>query len=112
LLRASAEVDRLLADGGYLIIGDFAPVNLTRVQYHHLAEYTVYTYKQNYAALFLASGLYRAVGLASGDHASKTPRADGSEHERTSVWLLRKALKEHYYEGTTSNLPGVRSRTA
>jgi SAM-dependent methyltransferase len=98
LLQASAEVDRLLVDGGYVIIGDFAPMNLTRVPYHHLTERAVYTYKQNYAALFLASGLYRAVGLISGDHTSKQPRTDVGEHERTSVWLLKKALKEHYHE--------------
>ena len=50
LLRSVAEIDRLLVGGGFLIIGDFYPSNLTKVRYHHLSEEEVYTYKQNYAA--------------------------------------------------------------
>ena len=56
LLRSMAEIDRLLKDGGYLIIGDFLPSNLTKVRYHHVKNQEIYTYKQNYAATFLASG--------------------------------------------------------
>jgi SAM-dependent methyltransferase len=100
LLRSVAEIDRLLADGGFLIIGDFFPSNLARVRYHHLAEEEVYTYKQNYAATFLASGLYHPVCLITGNHSSKALMGKVAENERTGVWLLRKVLEEHYVEGS------------
>ena len=98
LLRAVAETDRLLADRGYLIIGDFHPVNLTKVEYHHLPEQQVYTYKQDYAATFLASGLYHAVCLLTGDHASGDLAGNVAENHRIGTWLLRKMLQEHYVE--------------
>jgi SAM-dependent methyltransferase len=100
LLRSVAEIDRLLVDGGYLIIGDFCPSNPTKVVYHHLPDQKVYTYKQNYSATFLASGLYHSVCLMTGDHASKVPEGDISENDRISTWLLRKMLNEHYVDGS------------
>lgn len=98
ILRCVAEINRLLGDGGYLIIGDFCPSSLIKVRYHHLAEEEVYTYKQNYAATFLASGLYHSVGLMTGSHSSKTLTGEVAEGERIGVWLLRKRLAEHYVE--------------
>lgn len=96
LLRSLAEVDRLVNDGGYLIIGDFHPSNQVRVPYHHLVEELLYTYKQNYAATFLSSGLYHPVCLLSGDHAGRKLSAQVAESERIGIWLLRKELREHY----------------
>lgn len=98
LLRSVAEIDRLLLDGGFLIIGDFYPLNLIKVQYHHLAEQEVYTYKQNYAAVFVASGLYHPAGLITGDHSARTLTGAAAEDERTGVWILRKVLKGQYVE--------------
>lgn len=95
LLRAVAEIDRLLVDGGFLVIGDFLPANLLRVLYHHRAEDDLYTYKQNYAAIFLASGLYHPVGLLTADDRCALDAAAG-EATRTGTWLLRKQLTEHY----------------
>jgi SAM-dependent methyltransferase len=103
LLPAVAEADRMVRDGGFLIIGDFHPANRVRVRYHHLANNDVYTYKQDYAEPFLASGLYRPVGLLTGDHAGKKLTPDAGEHERIGAWLLRKQSREHY---TTSGASG------
>lgn len=111
LLSTIAEVDRVLADGGYLLIGDFCPTNPTKVPYHHLPDAAVYTYKQNYAAPFLASGIYQLVSFLTSDHGSKMTTGDVSEHERAGTWLLRKQMTENYYERTTSNVSGVRSPT-
>jgi SAM-dependent methyltransferase len=98
LLRSVVEVDRLLADRGFLILGDFYPPNLVKVQYHHLTEQKVYTYKQNYAAIFLASGLYRLVCLITGDYLSKDPVGEPAEDRRCGVCLLQKQHNEHYIE--------------
>jgi SAM-dependent methyltransferase len=96
LLRAVAEVDRLVSDGGYLLIGDFHPANQLQVRYHHLKTEEVFTYKQNYAATFLASGLYHPVSLLTAHHANKELQARVAESERIGTWLLRKELQGHY----------------
>jgi SAM-dependent methyltransferase len=98
LLRSVAEIDRLLPDGGFLIIGDFYPSNQLRVRYHHLPAEQVYTYKQNYAGSFLAAGIYRPIGLLTGRHGSKALNGVGHENERTGLWLLQKCLQEQYVE--------------
>lgn len=90
LLRSCAEIDRVLADGGYLLIGDFYPANAVKVRYHHRQDVEVYTYKQDYAAIFLATGLYLRVALLSFDHAGRALRGDVAEEERFAVSLLRK----------------------
>jgi SAM-dependent methyltransferase len=104
LLRSVAEVDRLLNDGGFLVIGDFLPANRLQVPYHHLKAGDVTTFKQNYADVFSASGLYHPVGLITAHHATKLPDPQASENERIGAWLMRKQLKSHYLE---SGLNGV-----
>jgi SAM-dependent methyltransferase len=96
LLRAVAEVDRLVQDEGYLLIGDFHPSNRLQVRYHHLTEEQLFTYKQNYAATFLASGLYHPVALLTGHHAVKKPDPAVAEADRIGTWLLRKQTGVHY----------------
>lgn len=96
LLRVVAEVDRLVQDNGYLLIGDFHPSNQLQVRYHHLKAEELFTYKQNYAATFLASGLYHPVALLTGHHAVKTPQAAVAEGDRIGTWLLRKTSCGHY----------------
>ncbi|MGH7929496.1 MAG: class I SAM-dependent methyltransferase [Candidatus Binatia bacterium] len=103
LLRAVAEVDRLVSDGGYLLVGDFQPANQLQVPYHHLETEAVYTYKQNYAATFLASGLYHPVSLLTAHHASKGLQARVTESERVGAWLLRKELQGHYLPSAVNN---------
>lgn len=100
LLRSVAEIDRLLKDGGFLIISDFFPSNLIKVKYHHLVEQEVYTYKQSYAEPFLASGLYHPVCLLTNEHSSKTLAAEVTEDKRTGTWLLRKMINDHYAAGS------------
>ena len=98
LLTTVAEIDRLLCDGGFLIIGDFLPSNFVRTRYQHIVDADVYTYKQDYASIFQASGLYRVVSLLTGDHSSKALNSEVGEQERIGTWLLRKASGEHYIE--------------
>ncbi len=96
LLRAVAEIDRLVQDDGYLLIGDFQPSNQLQVRYHHLTDEQLFTYKQNYAATFLASGLYHPVALLTGHHVVKKPDAAVAEADRIGTWLLRKQTDVHY----------------
>jgi SAM-dependent methyltransferase len=98
LLKCVSEIDRLLGNKGFLIIGDFFPSNFVKVRYHHLPQQEVYTYKQNYAAVFLASGLYHAVAALTSHHATIELSSEVPEDERTSVCLLQKELSDHYTE--------------
>jgi SAM-dependent methyltransferase len=106
VLRAVAEVDRLVRDGGYLLIGDFQPVNQVQVRYHHLEDQEVYTYKQNYAATFLASALYHPVALLTAHHATKELQASVAENDRIGAWLLRKELSGHYLKSGVHSARG------
>lgn len=95
LLATVAEIDRVLSNGGCLVVGDFLPDSPQKVKYHHLPDADVWTYKQDYAALWLASGLYRLVDERTFDHAHPTaPAADASARAR--VALLRKDLHGLY----------------
>lgn len=90
LTATAAEIDRLLADDGCLILGDFLPSAPTRVPYHHLPDREVYTYKQDYAAMFEATGLYRRVALLTGGHAAGRLAVDVDDPERVATHLLKR----------------------
>jgi SAM-dependent methyltransferase len=68
LARCVAEIDRVTADGGILILGDFLPDYPQRQIYHHLPDANVYTYKQDYAALFSAFGTYQELARLTFNH--------------------------------------------
>ena len=97
LLQAVAEVDRLVASNGYLLVGDFSPDALTRVPYHHRPELPLFTWKQPYGALWLASGLYTEVAMLTNHHGAGLDPAP-ADHDRGAVWLLRKRGGERYRE--------------
>jgi SAM-dependent methyltransferase len=96
LLASIAEIDRCVADGGCLIVGDFLPDSPVRVPYHHLADHGVYTFKQDYAALFTATGLYREVVRLVCDHATHRVSADASAADRCAFVLLRREEQAFY----------------
>jgi SAM-dependent methyltransferase len=90
LLRCVAEIDRVVADGGYLVIGDFHPWHATSNKYHHLPDENVMTFKQDYAQLFVASELYQPVGMLT-SYGFKLDAAVPDDR-RAGVTLLRKRL--------------------
>jgi ubiquinone/menaquinone biosynthesis C-methylase UbiE len=96
LLRSVAEIDRVLADGGFLVIGDFYPSLPQRVRYHHLPEQDVWTYKQNYSDIFLASNLYETIASYSFDHSTHALRSDVRPEDRAQIMLLRKSMHGRY----------------
>lgn len=90
LMVTLGEIDRMVAPGGYLIVGDFLPDAPTSVRYHHLPEQEVYTYKQDYAAPFLATGCYAPLSLVVFDHATGKPRSNLASMDRAACVLLSK----------------------
>mgnify|MGYP001081664890 CR=1 FL=1 len=129
LLRVAAEVDALVEDGGYLIVSDFLPDCPTKVPYHHAKGAEIFTYKQDYAALFEATCVYRRVsgivfdhdepskavevtgklsGLVTDEEESQlaSALAEISGSARAAAWLLEKSIGDLYVPsaiGTSSN---------
>ena len=98
LLRTLAEMDRVLVDGGLLLIGDFLPDEPTRRPYHHLPGRDVHTYKQDYAAVFLATRCYEPMATLSGAHSPDAQAGAVSGRDRIATQLLRKRLRTLYVE--------------
>jgi SAM-dependent methyltransferase len=88
LLGCIAEIDRVVADGGYLVIGDFHPWHPSRNNYHHLPEAEVMTYKQDYSQIFVATELYQPVGMLTSYGFELDAAVD--DDRRAGVTLLRK----------------------
>lgn len=87
LLRSIAEVDRVLCDGGYLLLGDFAPDAPTKVPYKHFRG--LWTWKLAYHSIFLATGRYSLVTYQTYNHDTGTIEHAPSE-QRGMIALLQK----------------------
>lgn len=100
LTQSIAAVDRFVKDGGFLLLGDFLPDYPQRRRYHHLPEQNVFTYKQNYAAIFLSLGLYREMAHFTYDHDARSSYALQPAHSagRGVCSLLHKSLEGFYPE--------------
>lgn len=96
LFRSVAEIDRMVADGGHLIIGDFFPDHPTKTRYHHLPSEEVYTYKLDYARIFTSTSLYRIVAQESFRHRDHALFSDVSSADRGVVNLLKKSFDDFY----------------
>lgn len=97
-LQSIAEIDRLVKDGGYLIIGDFSPDKPCRTAYHHLPEANLFTYKLDYPELFVSSGLYTSVAKLAFSQSEKNLKGTVPSSDRSMCALLRKSLTEFYPE--------------
>jgi ubiquinone/menaquinone biosynthesis C-methylase UbiE len=105
LLQGIAETDRVLKDGGLLVLADFQPLAPERVHYHHREDVEVFTYKQDYAAIFRASNVYELLSAEVVDHATFAPRADLLPYERFGVSLLKKELSRGYLTRARPDAP-------
>jgi ubiquinone/menaquinone biosynthesis C-methylase UbiE len=91
LFRIVAEGDRVLMDGGHLVIYDFLVNEPHRRHYHH--DTRVLSYKMDYTELFRANPVYRAistqiVGAESGK--------EQIEDERIAVTILKKDVDKGF----------------
>jgi len=98
LLGSIAEIDRVLTPNGHLLIGDFAPYSPKKVRYHHRPDLEIYTFKQDYSAIFLATAGYILLSQQMIDHTSREPSPETGEYERFSISLLKKLPGGTYAE--------------
>lgn len=98
LIKTLSEIDRVLVDGGYLIIADFSTPFPTKNQYHHLPKENVFTYKQQYNKIFTATNLYSVVAEINFNHDHHSLTSDGAPQELANCCLLKKSLEDNYFE--------------
>lgn len=96
LLRFVANTDNILKSGGYLLIGDFGNENYIRRAYHHLPGKNLFTYKQAYQDMFIASGTYKEITKLTFNYDTLKLSADIGHLNTGTVSLLKKM--ESYIE--------------
>ena len=96
LLRSVAEIDRVVRPLGHLVIADFLPRAPERVDYHHLPGAGVWTYKQDYAEIFLVTRLYERAALLTYEADNWAWAVDVDPAHRCAVSVLRKVGDEGY----------------
>jgi len=97
LTRSVSEIDRLISDDGFLVLGDFLPDSPQRRCYHHLPNENVYTYKQDYAKIFESYGLYKEVARIAFDHDRPATMIQTSDSSSRCVCTVLKKSVENYY---------------
>lgn len=92
LIRAIAAIDELVAEGGFLIIGDFLPDRPSRRRYHHREDVDLFTYKQDYITSFTGLALYRELSRVSSPHDRIADgAAPAADQDRAAYALLYKS---------------------
>lgn len=92
LHRVVAECDRVLRDGGLLVIYDFDPDVPCVRQYRHLPGLN--SYKMDYSRLYLANPAYSLIEKLSFSHSDLQWSAD--PQERLGLWICRKNMQSAY----------------
>jgi SAM-dependent methyltransferase len=103
LLASAAEIDRVLKPEGNLLIGDFAPFEPKKSRYHHRPDLEMYTYKQDYAAIFLATAGYRLLAHQILDYRTLRPGTEIPERELCAITLLQKVPGGIYGQDSASS---------
>lgn len=96
LLKVIAEIDRVLKNGGILIIVDFFSESSLKNVYQHIKEFTAFSFKQNYDEVFTASKLYYLLDKSTWNHSGKVLDATDNYHDKYSISLLKKDIDASY----------------
>ena len=99
LLASLANIDKHVADGGFVAIGDFRIDYPQRRRYHHLQDEAVYTWKADYAGMLLATGMYRRVHYQLLDYPGcHTLAPELGDQSRACVSILQRLRVEDIAE--------------
>jgi ubiquinone/menaquinone biosynthesis C-methylase UbiE len=96
LLKVISEIDRVLRNGGILIIVDFFSETSLKNVYQHIQEFTAFSFKQNYDEVFTASKLYYLLDKSTWNHSEKVLDATDNYHDKYSISLLKKDNEASY----------------
>ena len=89
LVASIDAIDALVREGGALIVADFLPNSPCARHYHHRTDVEIYTYKQDYIALFTSLGTYSEIAREIFSHAGASA-TDIDPQDRAVCALLRK----------------------
>lgn len=96
LLKVVAEIDRVLKNGGILIIVDFFSETPLKNEYQHIKDFKAYSFKQNYDEIFTSSKLYYLIDKSTLSHDSKTLNATEDYFNKYCISLLKKDTNASY----------------
>jgi len=94
--KVVSEIDRVLRNGGILIIIDFFSETVLKNVYQHISEFTAFSFKQNYDEVFTASKLYYLLDKSTRNHSEKKLDASENYYDKYSVSLLKKDISASY----------------
>lgn len=98
LLSSITNIDKIVNEGGCILIGDFYPDFNQKKKYHHLPEKNIYTYKQDYAKIFQSLGIYKEVMRVQFNHDKHNGQIEYSpSNERGVCVALRKMKDDDFY---------------
>jgi len=89
LAASIAAIEQCVEPGGLLVVGDFLPRQPTTVRYHHRDDDSLFTFKDDYAARFLATGRWDVEALLTGAHGGRL-ELGVPDPERCGWALLRR----------------------
>jgi ubiquinone/menaquinone biosynthesis C-methylase UbiE len=97
LFKVIAETDRVLKNGGILVIVDFFSETPRRNPYKHIEDFAAYAFKQRYEDVFIASNLYQLLDKRSVNHSSKgLYDLTADYYDKYAVTTLRKDVIAGY----------------
>ena len=97
LLKAVAEIDRVLKNEGFIVLVDFQAVKPVRVKYHHITQFEAFSYKQSYENIFTSSCLYHLLEKNTLIHNMDNHFDSSSDFKNQySVTLLKKNIHVAY----------------
>ena len=96
IFKVAAEIDRVLKNGGILIIVDFFSETSLKNVYEHIKDFSAYSFKQNYDEIFTSSKLYYLLDKETFSHSTKEPDATEDYSDKYSISMLKKDIHASY----------------
>jgi ubiquinone/menaquinone biosynthesis C-methylase UbiE len=90
VFKVIAEIDRVLRNGGILVIVDFFAETAIKNSYQHIKDFTAYSFKQNYDEIFTSSRMYFLLHKSTLNHNSKKPDATEDYLNKYCITMMKK----------------------
>jgi ubiquinone/menaquinone biosynthesis C-methylase UbiE len=96
LFKTVNEINRVLKNGGYIILIDFYSGKTSQNIYHHIKGVEAFTYKQKYHELFTSSNTYFLMDFETRNHDKIDSKLDTKLSSLYCTAMLKKDLNEGY----------------
>lgn len=96
VFKVISEIDRVLKNGGALIIVDFFSETSLKNEYQHIKDFRAYSFKQNYDEIFTSSKLYYLLDKSTLNHDTKSLDASNDYFNKYSISMLKKDINASY----------------